>query len=525
MKQFRRVVKLVFAMLAICLLAACGGGGSGSSSESSGTSVSGPFLIGTWTGPNGVSFTVTESVGNDNYLGTVNWAGLPGGAVDVQGNGYILNPSGSAQVSLNVSHTNTLNYLDIYSVMLNLTASSDRKTLAGTIFLLSEKPGYETSSTITGVFTKGTTQATTPTTPVSILVSTTSLTVPTNGTRNFVAEVSGTSNTQVNWSVVESSGGYITSGGVYYAPATAGTYHIKAVSVADPSISVIMEIMVTANNINNGSFTGDFLSWTGSSDASHYFTLVRVNGPNGTVTNIGGSDFFPAMAYGPDGTLYGISDDLRIINPENGTTVKIGTFQYQGSTILMCGAAFSPTGTLYVLENDTARRAFTVNLTNAALTYVGKAMAPMRDIEFAPNGNLYTVSTRDLYTLDPYNMSTLSNIGNTGVFLDQLTFGIGGSAFGFSDYPSPTIYSLNLSTGKATYVTAIDSSGIWSLVAERSTTMVAKSLLNKAASKYGFATLQAEGTLLAKEQEIMFARKLSIEGNQEEQKWSRGVRH
>jgi hypothetical protein len=69
-------------------------------------------------------------------------------------------------------------------------------------------------------------------------------------------------------------------------------------------------------------YAGNFLSWTGSDDTDHYFTLVLVNGMTGSVTNIGGDNYFPAMAYAPDGTLYGISRELHVIDPATGSTGK-----------------------------------------------------------------------------------------------------------------------------------------------------------------------------------------------------------
>lgn len=212
---------------------------------------SGPFPIGTWTGPNGFSFTVNQSVGNDKYyLGTVNWGGLPGGTVDIQGNGWILNPSGSDNVSVYINHTSS-NYYDIYSLIMLLTASSDRRTLTGTISYVSTQPGFDGSAhTVTGVFTKANAQ---PATTVSVAISPTSPTIAANGTQNFTASVTGTSNTQVIWSVVSANGGSITSGGVYNAPAMAGTYQVKALSVADPTKSAVAEIAVSANNTSNGS--------------------------------------------------------------------------------------------------------------------------------------------------------------------------------------------------------------------------------------------------------------------------------
>lgn len=59
----------------------------------------------------------------------------------------------------------------------------------------------------------------------------------TGGTGTFTATVRGSSNTAVSWSVVEPGGGSITGDGVYTAPATPGTYTVKATSQADASAS------------------------------------------------------------------------------------------------------------------------------------------------------------------------------------------------------------------------------------------------------------------------------------------------
>src|SRR5262249_11354070 len=61
-----------------------------------------------------------------------------------------------------------------------------------------------------------------------------------NGALSFSATVSGTSpgqSTAVSWSVRESGGGSIDGSGRYTAPASAGTFHVVATSVADPSQS------------------------------------------------------------------------------------------------------------------------------------------------------------------------------------------------------------------------------------------------------------------------------------------------
>ncbi len=59
----------------------------------------------------------------------------------------------------------------------------------------------------------------------------------TGGTGTFTATVRGSSNTAVAWSVVERGGGSITQDGVYTAPATPGTYTVKATSQADTTAS------------------------------------------------------------------------------------------------------------------------------------------------------------------------------------------------------------------------------------------------------------------------------------------------
>jgi hypothetical protein len=66
-----------------------------------------------------------------------------------------------------------------------------------------------------------------------ITVSGPSGTLGTGGQRTFTASVSGSVTTAVTWTVVEPVGGSITQDGVYTAPATPGTYTVRATSRAD----------------------------------------------------------------------------------------------------------------------------------------------------------------------------------------------------------------------------------------------------------------------------------------------------
>lgn len=72
--------------------------------------------------------------------------------------------------------------------------------------------------------------------------------------KTFTATVSGSANTAVTWSITEgSAGGSITSGGVYTAPNTFGTYHVVATSVADPSKSATITVHTIGTSDVNAS--------------------------------------------------------------------------------------------------------------------------------------------------------------------------------------------------------------------------------------------------------------------------------
>ncbi len=76
---------------------------------------------------------------------------------------------------------------------------------------------------------------------LQLSLSDSSVSLSPGGTHTFVATVSGASSGQsagVNWSVQEgAAGGTIDANGKYTAPATEGTYHVVATSVADASMT------------------------------------------------------------------------------------------------------------------------------------------------------------------------------------------------------------------------------------------------------------------------------------------------
>ena len=80
---------------------------------------------------------------------------------------------------------------------------------------------------------------------VSVVLSPSTSTVTAGATQPFTATVTGTSNSNVQWTIQEgSAGGSVSTTGFYTAPATAGTFHVVATSVADPSQSATAAVSV-----------------------------------------------------------------------------------------------------------------------------------------------------------------------------------------------------------------------------------------------------------------------------------------
>ena len=79
---------------------------------------------------------------------------------------------------------------------------------------------------------------------VAVSVSPASASLPTGGTQQFTASVTGSTNTGATWSA---TGGTISSSGMYTTPSTAGTYTVKATSVADSTKSAAATVTVAAS--------------------------------------------------------------------------------------------------------------------------------------------------------------------------------------------------------------------------------------------------------------------------------------
>src|SRR5512144_3139961 len=81
---------------------------------------------------------------------------------------------------------------------------------------------------------------------VSVAVDPSSTTLTTGQGTQFAAAVTGTAALLVTWNVDEAAGGTIDQSGLYTAPTTAGSYHVRAVSHAAPDVSGVATVNVIA---------------------------------------------------------------------------------------------------------------------------------------------------------------------------------------------------------------------------------------------------------------------------------------
>jgi hypothetical protein len=135
---------------------------------------------------------------------------------------------------------------------------------------------------------------------VTVTIYPENVTLNTGGTQTFTATVmeGGTTTTAVTWSVQEgSAGGTITSGGVYTAPKTAGTYHVVATSQADATkfatatVTVkeeLISVSISPENVvlNDGESQTFTATVTGTTNTSVTWS-VQEGDSGGTITSGG----------------------------------------------------------------------------------------------------------------------------------------------------------------------------------------------------------------------------------------------
>jgi hypothetical protein len=172
---------------------------------------------------------------------------------------------------------------------------------------------------------------------VTVSISPSESSVQQNSTKQFTAGISGTVDHRIAWAVSEgASGGSIDGEGLYRAPATTGTFHVVATSVADPSKSA----MATAT-VNQGfKITGSL----NHARSMHTATLLKdgrvlITGGVGT----DGSNLDSAEIYDPViGSFSVTSGKMRLAR-----TGHTATLLNDGRVLIAGGFLDSTVNTIY----------------------------------------------------------------------------------------------------------------------------------------------------------------------------------
>jgi len=244
-----------------------------------------------------------------------------------------------------------------------------------------------------------------------------------------------------------------------------------------------------------------FLGWTGSDEGNRGFSfkLVRIS-TAGVPTVVGGDDYLTALLYGPDGTLYGVSNHLVVVDPATGrTSHERDLTSGDSSRILMMEAAFSPSGVLYVASNSGERDVFTVELATGALTPVGKLPCLARGLEFSPDGTLFA-GFAELFSVSLPSLSCTS-AGRLGLYVSQLSGNRAGQMWGMDIFPSTGIYTVDTGSGIAEKAVSLPITNVSSFVQESRTAAVATAAFEREARQFGIAPVQSLEELRRMEKE------------------------
>jgi hypothetical protein len=230
----------------------------------------------------------------------------------------------------------TLPFTVITNPVLTATVSASGGTFAagpGPGQWLYTAPGAAGTYTITALSSIGTTATATVTVipPVQVTVTPTTVTMTSGSSYPLAATVTGNANTDVTWTLQEgAAGGSISSGladgnPVYTAPAAAGTYHLVATSVADPTRSAVLTVTVQAGDIT-------------------------INPPNPAILT-GGTVAFQAFAAGNPAVVWSVP-----AGPAAGSVDSLGNYTAPGApgsyVVLAAAGGLSASATVVVLTTN-----------------------------------------------------------------------------------------------------------------------------------------------------------------------------
>jgi hypothetical protein len=311
-------------------------------------------------------------------------------------------------------------------------------------------------------------------TQVSISVSPGTASLQGGGQQQFTAIVSGTSNTGVTWSA---SGGTVTTGGLYTAPTTAGTYAVTATSAADSSkwasatvtVSQPTQISISVSpnmaNLQSGGqqqFTA-FVSGTSN-------TAVTWKASGGTITTSGlytapatAGTYTVTAVSAADGTT-SASATVGVTAPQNvAITISPNTVVMPASWHQQFAAAVSGstnTGVSWAVTQGTG------TITQSGL-YTAPQVAETDVVTATSQADTTKSATATITVAAPHSVTlSWAPSTSTGVTYDVYRGTVSGGPYTLlSSGLSATSYTdANVQSGSTYYyvTTAVDSSGIQS---------------------------------------------------------------
>ena len=119
---------------------------------------------------------------------------------------------------------------------------------------------------------------------IAVVTSPAEADVAPDGTIKFGAQVTGTANASVTWQVVEPDGGTVDATGLYTAPATEGTFHVRAISAASSASSSSSVVKVKKGTAAQVLVAVDPATATVPAGGSRSFTAAVTGTSTRTVT-------------------------------------------------------------------------------------------------------------------------------------------------------------------------------------------------------------------------------------------------
>ena len=252
-----------------------------------------------------------------------------------------------------------------------------------------------------------------PPPPIVVTVSPSSATVASGGTVQFTKTVTGTSNQNVTWSVVDSGGGTIDQNGLYTAPtvSTQSQFTIRATSQADSTTFgtatvTVNPITVTVNpptaTVGSGGTVQFTKTVTGTSNENVTWSVVQSGG--GTIDQNGLS---PAPTVSTQSQF-----TIRATSQADSTTFGTATVTVNPVTVTV-----SPP-TAIVVSGGTVQ--FTKTVTGTSNESVTWSVVESGGGTIDQNG-LYTaptVSTQSQFTIRATSLADSTKFGSAKVTVD-----------------------------------------------------------------------------------------------------------